>query len=182
MGWGVSASAAPDSEAPPPTPPLKGEGSISAQQNAGQRELPGVSNPSEADYFFLWCIVLWPWLMPLPPCLHLSVTVFEHIGRLLSSVDDAPDAMPVSPVAGVVAAGVLASGVAGAAGGVLASGVMGAAAGAEASGVAGAVAGIVDESAGGVVGAGVASCAIAAVLSARADAKRIIFMVSLQPI
>jgi hypothetical protein len=51
-----------------------------------------------------------------------------------------------------------------------------AAAGAEASGVAGAVA-----SAGGVAGAGVASCAKAAVLSASADAKRMIFMVFVPP-
>ena len=111
----------------------------------------------------------WP---PLPPCLHLSVTVFEHTGRLLSSVADA--LAPASPVAGVVA------GIADEAGGVLASGVAGADGGIEASG---AVAAGADAS--GVVGwaAGVVSCAKAAVLSASADAKRIIFILSfLQPL
>jgi hypothetical protein len=94
--------------------------------------------------------------------LHLSVTVFEHVGRLLSSVDDA-----VADASGVAAGIALASGA-------------GVAAGAVASGVAGGVAGIV-ASAGGVAGAGAASCAKAAVLSASADAKRIIFIVVVPP-
>jgi hypothetical protein len=100
----------------------------------------------------------------------LSVTVFEHIGRLLSSTDDAP-------VAGIAddAAGAPASGVAGAAAGAEASGVIGADGGVEASGIA--------APAGCMGWAGVVSCAKAAVLSASADAKRIIFILSfLQPL
>ena len=99
-----------------------------------------------------WCVP------PFAPCLHLSVTVLEHVGKLLSSVA-AAGAADASGVAGAVVGAAVASG---------------AVAGAEASGVAG-IAG------GGVVGAGVASCAMAAVLSAKADAKRIIFIFFLQP-
>ncbi len=84
--------------------------------------------------------------MPLPPCLHLSVTVFEHIGRLLSSVDEA-DAMPpgipplLSPVAGIGEAlgAIVESVVEGLAGAIDESGVDGVDGGVEASGVPGAV-------------------------------------------
>ncbi len=82
----------------------------------------------------------------MPPCLHLSVTVREHIGRLLSSVDEAdavPPAMPplLSPVAGIGEAlgAIDESGVEGPAGAMDESGVDGVDGGVDASGVPGAV-------------------------------------------